>query len=122
MADAGIEPGVKRVVDTTGGRIEIEYWDGEFGELTVFDADGWETGHAEWDDDLAEQLTSIAGLPDAEAAVVANDILTGYRMRPRERDETSLLGTFVGVVAVLAMLATMVIGAATIVRFVLDRV
>ena len=113
---------MKRVFETTGGLIVVEYWDAEFGEVTAFDARGWQMAHADWDDDdLAEQLTSIAGLPESEAAALANDILKGYDLRPREQDE-SVLGTLAGFAAVLIGLGTLAAGAVTVVRFVLDRV
>ncbi len=124
---------MRRLVETTAGRLELEVHKPKVGGLsvgvTLFASDGWESAHDVWGENFAEGQTlaqaieKTAGLSQEDAERIAMDTLRQWRDHGGEEpdpDETKILayvgGTFglaalglAGLVALGVWLATRVL-------------
>jgi hypothetical protein len=116
---------MKRLVDTSGGPIELDLTKLKVGGLnvrvSVFGDDGWDTGRQAWSEQyseketLADLIERIAGLPRDEAHRIAAETLDQWKTRGGEgadddgRTWTFVAGTFgLAALALVALVAVAV--------------
>jgi hypothetical protein len=72
---------MKRIVDTSRGRVVLDFYDGTLGASLV-DECGWETDEGELGDkQVAQLLIELAGIPPEEAEEIEREVLQEYRAR-----------------------------------------
>ena len=117
---------MKRLVETSGGRIELDVTEqikragGTSVRVVRFDSDGWQVAEGWWSRNLDQEAGSlpevierIAGVPPAEAKRIADETLRDFRERGGESEKPA------GVLrVVLPTVALAGVGAVALVAFV----
>jgi hypothetical protein len=109
---------VKKLVETSVGRVVIDLFDDGFSQITLLDDQGWEVKEGEWSDgELAKGLL-IVGLEEAEANAIERDVLSDYKLPSRSPSGGSKPGaatmTLILAAIVVPVLAVFVLGLAAI--------
>jgi hypothetical protein len=114
---------MKCVVETSVGRVVLDFYGDSIVQVIVLDAEGWEASEGEWGDaEVGRGLFYIAGVPEDEAARIEQQVLAQWRARggnPSGRWEDDQHGAVVaaGIGALLlGLVGSMVVGVITIVR------
>jgi hypothetical protein len=77
---------VKKLVDTSVGRIVLDFYGDGSMNVTRLGDDGWENREGEWsDEEIAMALVAVAGLPSDEAERVADVVRPVYESRKEQR-------------------------------------
>ncbi len=113
-----------RVVDTSVGRVVIDFFGDGTLHITLFDADGWEARRGEWGDaELARGLFYVAGVPEDEANAIEREVVPQWVARggkPEGRwEEEGAWSCVVASAVFVLLLACLVVGVVTVVRWVL---
>ena len=116
---------MKRVVDTSVGRVVIDFYGDLVLGISVLDEHGWETREGEWGDaELAKGLFYVAGVPEEEAEAIQRQIESEWVARggkPEGRWESNGMtwADILGVSLIVVLLGCLVIGIITVARWIL---
>jgi hypothetical protein len=112
---------MKRVVDTSVGRVVLDFYGDSVVSVALLDEHGWEKHEGEWgDNEVAKALFYIAGVPEREAAAIERQILAEYKERggePTGEWEDGRTGDFIASSIFFGFLGTFGVGLVTIARF-----
>jgi len=111
---------MKRLVETSGGQIELDLTKLKIGGLNVrvnvFGDDGWDIGRHSWSEQysenetLADVIEKKAGLPQDEAERIASETLAQWKARGgEEEDRDGRAVTYVGATFGFAALGLVVL-------------
>jgi hypothetical protein len=117
---------MKRVVDTSVGRVVLDFDGDGVVYVTLLDDEGWEKEEGDWGDrEIAKALLYYAGVPEEEARAIEEQILPEYERRggspTGEWEDGDTVGSVIGGSLVLGFLGTFAVGLTTIVRYLLRR-
>jgi hypothetical protein len=117
---------MKRVLDTSVGRVVLDFYGDSVVSVTLVDDDGWEKQEGEWGDrEIAKALFYNAGVPEEEARAIEEQILPEYERRggsaTGEWEDGDTVASVIGGSLVLGFLGTFAVGLTTIVRYLLRR-
>jgi hypothetical protein len=117
---------VKHVLDTSVGRIVLDFYGDTVVSVVLLDEEGWEKQEGEWGDrQVAKALFYNAGVPEEEARQIEAKVLREYEARggdpTGEWENGDTVATVVGGSLVLGFLGTFAVGLATIARYLWNR-
>lgn len=110
---------MKRVVQTSLGRVVVDFYGDSVVQITLLDESGWEVKEGEWGDaELAKVLFYTLGIEMPEAEPLERELLDEYRARggsPKgEWDEGSGKATLILGAIVIPIVAVFLLGLAAI--------
>jgi hypothetical protein len=110
---------MKRLVETSRGRVVVDFFGDTFLQMTLLDDKGWEVKEGEWGDaELAKGLFYNLGIEMPEAEAIERELLTEYRSRggsPEGKwDEGSGKVTLLLLAIVVPIVAVFLLGLAAI--------
>jgi hypothetical protein len=117
---------VKRVLDTSVGRVVLDFYGDSVVSVVLLDEHGWEKQEGEWGDrQIAKALFYNAGVPEDEAHAIEAQILSEYEARGGkpvgewengDRITNAIIGSIV-----LTWFGAFLVGLGTIARFLWNR-
>jgi hypothetical protein len=111
---------VKRVLDTSVGRVVLDFYGDSVVSVVLLGEDDWEKEEFEWGDRQIAKALFYAGVPDDEAQAIEALILPEYEARGGKPtgvwENGDRVGTVIGAL-LLGFLGTFAVGVATIARF-----
>jgi hypothetical protein len=126
------EESVKRVLDTSVGRVVLEFTPMRSLVVSVFDGDGWQRNESEgdwdhdWDpEDVADALVDVASVPREEAEAIERLVLQEFKERgawrvPDDAEYPSRWERIVAITLIAFLIGALVIGLGTIIVFLWD--
>lgn len=73
---------MKRLVQTSLGRVVVDFYGDSITQITLLDENGWEVKEGEWGDaELAKGLFYTLGIEMPEAEAIERELLDEYRSR-----------------------------------------